>query len=109
VQGHAHLLDIARVSDGSLFVLAEVEGHEAYLQRFTPTGKKLGKRLAVVPETRRIGSLGDSLVLVEDEGARVVSLGGEQLRELDAFGNALAISPTTIAIGNERGVQLIQR
>jgi hypothetical protein len=109
VQGHAHFCDVTRVNDGSLFVLAEVEGHEAYLQRFTPSGEKIGNKLAVDPGTRRIGSLGDSLVLVEDEGARIVSLDGEQLRELDAFGSALAISPTTIAIGNERGVRLIQR
>ncbi len=109
VEGHAHFLDVTRVNDGSLFVLAEVEGHEAYLQRFTPTGEKLGKKLTVSDGTRRIGSLGDSLVLVEDDGARIVSLDGEQLRELDAFGSALAISSTTIAIGSERGVRLIQR
>lgn len=55
------------------------------------------------------GNLGDSLVLVEDEVARIVSLEGEQLRELDAYGSVLAISPTTIVIGSEHGVRLVQR
>lgn len=109
VRGHAHLVDVTRVGDGSLVVLAEVEGHEAYLQRFTPTGEKLGKKLAVDAGTRRLGSLGEALVLVAEDGARIVSLDGVTLRELDASGRALAISSTTIAIGGERGVRLVAR
>ena len=106
VTGHAHLLDLVAMPDGVLVALAEVEGHEAYLQKFAPTGEKLGKRVAVDASTWRLAALGDSIVVSDSEGTRI--LDGDLLDDTISEVRALAAHGNRLAIGGS-ALRVIQR
>ena len=108
VTGHAHLIDLVQLADGSLMALADVESHERYLQRFAPTGERMGKKIEVPSRTVRIASIGEQLVLVPYDGAPgICTLDGTIERELEVdVGDlsAIAVHGDKVAFGGATGV-----
>jgi hypothetical protein len=113
VTGHVHLWDLAELADGSLAALADCEGDGGFVQRFSPTGERIGKRLAVACGTGRILAVGDRLLLMQhDEPLQLLALDGSVVKTFDyptALGELKAIATLagTLAIGGTRGVATI--
>jgi len=109
VTGHAHLFEIVPLADGSLMALVDSED-KSTLQRFAPTGEKMGKQQPI-DRAFRLAVSGDELVLA-GETTWLAALDGTTLCTLDETlpdPQALAVLGDRIAIGGERGLRVVSR
>jgi hypothetical protein len=108
VTGHAHVMDLAQLPDGSMMALVDHEEQHTHLHRFAPTGDKVGRRIET-DRAFRVAVAGDALVLA-GETAWLADLAGKKLRDLDCdVGEVREIATyrDRIAIGGTGGYQLI--
>lgn len=110
VSGHAHLTDLASLADGSLVAIGNVDANDYFVQRFAPTGERIGKRHALEASAIRIVTTGEQLVVLpSDAPPRLCEVDGTLQRELpcDVGDNrVLAVSPdgATLVVGGSRGI-----
>lgn len=98
--------DLAVASGSEVHLVAD----KTTLQRFSPTGEKIGKQLPI-DRAYRLAVCGDELVL-GGETTWLAALDGTTLRTLDETicdPNALAVFGDRIAIGGERGLRVVSR
>jgi hypothetical protein len=113
VSGHAHLLDLAQLADGTLVALVDAEGDERYLQRFAPTGEQLGAKIEVAATAVRIAAAGDELLVMPYDGdLDVRALDGRPRRALacevgDKVAIAISADGARVAVGGSHGVSVL--